>query len=482
MTTTTTLQRLLKYPHAAVFDKAPGQELALRLRHPDGATWVVAEEVLSVSAGGVAREYDLTEHTVSSLANALEADGFEVAYQSAQFASHGASVLVEGKGDQNQSNGDHIGAFTSPLWAIMGGYAREVREAEYQKDQALRQMVITQAEGEWLDLWGMLYAEERFEGEDDADYAPRIPKEAFRLRVNGIAIEQAILDRTGYDIEIREPWQKIFRSSMSVLSGADHFQDDRYYSYFVIQPVARGPVDWGKILPVVHRNRAAGIEVYSPAIELPVRHVLAQPPAEFVASMGGFQLRSMGSWPGTEVPLGQMILSDNEIGLNHPMMVYSLMGISNVDGVQVEQFLGAPRNVAYASIPLSDGVPLGDENAILSRGLITYHPTPEESLSEELVPSDYIVDARHERVERIVTDTRGEQLEFPTNEFEVGSRFWHERSFSRHVVSTPSENWTGTWDNRSWYGAHNIVGFNKIDTQVGDVLNDTLILDVSTIT
>lgn len=476
----------------------------MRLRHPDGATWVIAEEVLSVSAGGVAREYDLTEHTVSSLANALEADGFEVAYQSAQFASHGASVLVEGQGDQNQSNGDHIGAFTSPLWAIMGGYAREVREAGYQKDQALRQMVITQAEGEWLDLWGMLYAEERFEGEDDADYAPRIPKEAFRLRVNGIAIEQAILDRTGYDIEIREPWQKIFRSSMSVLSGADHFQDDRYYSYFVIQPVARGPVDWGKILPVVHRNRAAGIEVYPPAIELPVKHVLAQPPAEFVASMGGFQLRSMGSWPGTEIPLGQMILSDNEIGLNHLMMVYSVMGISNASGLAMGgeksdelnidfilnqskfayalQKIVGKRDIAYASIALSDGARLGDENAILSRGLITYHPTPEESLSEELVPSDYIVDARHERVERIVTDTRGEQLEFPTNELEVGSRSWHERAFSRHVISTPSENWAGSWDDRSWYGSYNIVRFNKIDLPAGDILDDDLLLNISTIT
>ena len=32
----TTLQRLLKYPHAAVFDKDPLAELAIRVRHDDG--------------------------------------------------------------------------------------------------------------------------------------------------------------------------------------------------------------------------------------------------------------------------------------------------------------------------------------------------------------------------------------------------------------------------------------------------------------
>ena len=31
----TTLQRLLKYPHAAVFDKDPLAELAIRVRHDD---------------------------------------------------------------------------------------------------------------------------------------------------------------------------------------------------------------------------------------------------------------------------------------------------------------------------------------------------------------------------------------------------------------------------------------------------------------
>lgn len=480
--TATALQRLLKYPHAAVFDKAPGAELALRLRHPAGATWSVADERLAASAGGVDTTYDLSAHTVSSLAAALQADGFEVAYLSPEFASRGASVLVEGAGNQDLSNGDHLTAFTSPLWAIFGGYAREVREAEYQSQQALRQMVITQAEGEWLDLWGALYAEQRMSGEADASYAARIPKEAFRVRVNGLAIEDAVKDRTGRDVEIREPWRLMFRLDESGLSGAHHFPDDRYYSYFVIHPVAKQAFDWSEPLSVIDRNRAAGIEVYSPSVEFSARHVLAQPPAEFLASVGGLELRAMATWSITEAPLGVMRLDDNEIGLNHPAMIYELRTHSNAEGAQTLQVFGAPRDVALASIALSDGVPLGDESAILSRGLVTYSEQPPMSLSDEAAPSDYEVLRHHERVELVTIDQRGALLLYPTDGIVIGSRFEQFYPIRIGVLRVENDNWVGSWDDRAWCGEHIVMGMNKIDKPAGDVLNDTLLLNVSTIT
>lgn len=478
---TTALQRLLKYPHAAVFDTGPDAELALRVRHPAGATWAVADETLTVSAGGESSTYDLASHTVGSLAAALQDDGYEVAYLSPTFSPRGASVLVEGAGDQLESNGDHLEAFKSPMWMLFGGYAREIREAEYQAHQALRQMVITQAEGEWLDLWGMLYAEARLPGEQDADYSVRIPKEAFRIRVNRFAIEQAIKDRTGYDVEIREPWRRMFTLDVSQLSGDHHFPDERFYSYFVIHPVARSSIDWSTVLPVIHRNRAAGIEVYSPSVELPARHVIAQPPAEYLAAMGGHELRAMSTWPSTEAPLGVMRLDDNEIGLNHPAMVYELRTYANADGIQTVQVFGDPRDVAVASIALSDGVPLGDENAILSRGMLTTEAVPPETMSDELAPSDYVIARRLELVDLVTIEQHGALLEFDMSVITVGSAKSSETTFTFSADRVTGDDWTGAWDDRGWYGAHIVMGMARTNTPVGDILNDTLILNLSEI-
>ncbi len=258
---TTTLQRLLKYPHAAVFDKSPVAELALRLRHPDGAVWSIAEGVLTVTVGAAHHTYDLSLVSVGQLCADLESDGFEVLSISPMLAGKSAMVLVEGQGDQLQSNGDHISGFTSLLWAIFSAYSGELRAAKAQIGEALRQMVITQAEGEWLDLWGALYAQERMGAESDADFAERIPKEAFRIRVNKFGIEDAIKDATGFDVRIDEPWKEIFTLDQSTLSGPDRLYDGARYGYHLIRPFTRQHVDWPAVLKVINLNRAAGVLV-----------------------------------------------------------------------------------------------------------------------------------------------------------------------------------------------------------------------------
>lgn len=260
----TILQRLTSYPHAAVFDKAPAQEVVFRLHHPSGASWVVADAVMVVHAGVTQFSYDLAHHRVGELAAALADDGYTVSPVAPEFADLSAMVLVEGVGDEGLSNGDQVFGYTSLMWALMGGYGVVLREASAQIIQALRQMVITQAEGEWLDLWGKLYNEGRRQGETDASYAPRIPKEAFRLRESPIAIEEAVKDATGKTIRIEEPWGDIFRLDASLLSGPDKFQDGRRVGYYLIQPTSNTPLDWTDVLPVIDRNRAAGVVVLPP--------------------------------------------------------------------------------------------------------------------------------------------------------------------------------------------------------------------------
>lgn len=258
----TTLQSLLRNVHAAVFDKAPAAEPAFRLRHPLGATWEIADRVLTARAGTIEKTYALGSRTVGQLASDLVADGFEVTYLSTAFSSLLAVVLIEGRGEQDESNGDLVQGFTSLLWVLMTGYAAETLEAKAQVRQALRQMVITQAENDWLDVWGMLYGVQRRPGELDANYATRIPREAFRMRNNPRAIELAVLEATGYDVRIVEPWREIFRLDDSALSGGAKLYDGGTIGYHLIRPEALDDgVDWTKVLPVIDRNKPAGVIV-----------------------------------------------------------------------------------------------------------------------------------------------------------------------------------------------------------------------------
>lgn len=364
----TALQRLLKYPHAAVFDKAPGADLALRIRHPDGAKWLVADEVMTVTAGALERIYPLAGRTFGSLAAALQDDGFEVPTLSTQWMTRSALAAVEGSGDQAASNGDHIYAFTSLLWAVLSGYAGETREAGLQVVQALRQMVLTDAEGEWLDLWGKLYNEPRRSGEVDADYAPRIPKEAFRIRVNALAIEQAIKDHTGKDVAIEEPWGSMFRLDESALSGSHRFYNGEYVGFHLIRPVSRESIAWDDVLAVIERNRAAGVIVLAPEVRM----------GRWVdASIDGTIWSSRTSAFGTFVPffadnrLNYLVLSGEEITRNWLVMVSQLMTHSNADPLLDPVSLSHRRTISKASIVLSEGFALGEENAVLPRAELT---------------------------------------------------------------------------------------------------------------
>lgn len=264
--TTSILQRLLSYPHRAVFDKGAAEVLVFRLQHQDNARWSVYDAVMSVQAGALECSYNLANFTVGGLIAALRADGFEVVHINAQFDNYSALVLTEGSGDQLESNGDHVTAFTSLMWVLFTGYAREVSAAEYQIRQALLQMVIKTAEGEWLDLWGALYSVQRLQGETDVAYRARIPREAFRIRVNALAIELAIKDLTGKTVRILEPWMDVFTLDESVLDGPHRFQDGDRVGPFWIQPVSDVPIDWSDVIPIVLRNKPAGVLMLPPLV------------------------------------------------------------------------------------------------------------------------------------------------------------------------------------------------------------------------
>ncbi|WP_288075263.1 hypothetical protein [Pseudomonas sp.] len=258
------LKRLLGSLHSAVFDTSPDSGLAFFVRHPDGITWTVSDESLTATINGVSKTYQLSTMTVGQLAGQFVLDGMEVTGLQPEFSGLSASVLLDGSGNTLDTNGDRLFAFRDLLRSLFGGYARELRTAKYQVGEAIKQMVITQAESEWLDLWGALYNTPRKNGMADVDYAQLIPQEAFRLRVNGYAIEKAILDLTGQRVHIEEPWGDMFRLDYSKLSGTSKFYDGSTIGYHLIRPVADKAINWDGILDIIERNKAAGVIVLPP--------------------------------------------------------------------------------------------------------------------------------------------------------------------------------------------------------------------------
>lgn len=189
-------QKLLGYL-SRVFDKGPGAVLALRLRYDGAMRWSVADGVLStavVGGSGVALSIQLSGLTVAALAAQLASQpGYAVPYVDAATVVHFSALsLIDGSGDQDQSNGDHLVSYTSVLWAYLEGQAQELTTAGAAIREALVQMSATSASGEWVDEHGTYYQVVRSQGEADAAYAARMIAEVGRARGNNIAVAEAV--------------------------------------------------------------------------------------------------------------------------------------------------------------------------------------------------------------------------------------------------------------------------------------------------
>ena len=218
-------QKLLGYLHR-VFDKSPKPVLALRLRYAGtGMQWAVSDGVLTttVTGGpGAALTVNLADYTVRTLVSHLAAQpGYSIEYAgAAEVLDLSARALIDAEGDQDASNGDHLYAYTSLLWAYLEPFAAELKEIAYQIDQALAQMNMRQAEAEWLDEWGGYYGIPRRVGEVDADYANRIIIEVLRPRGNNIAIEMVAKEILGQGVTVKDVrlWGAAFPKYDSVIS------------------------------------------------------------------------------------------------------------------------------------------------------------------------------------------------------------------------------------------------------------------------
>lgn len=193
-------QKLVNWLYRAI-NRSPKPALAFRINHGGvGATlvWEIKDNVLTTmitGGSGSNHTYDLTAHTIGSLTTLIESQpGYTCPFVTDDPAIYdlAASALLDGTGNQDESNGDHLYVYTSAVWAYLEPLAVELDLARKQLDQQVLQMSVRTAADKWLDELGMYYAVDREGGESDATYSARIIASLGKPAGNNVAMEMAI--------------------------------------------------------------------------------------------------------------------------------------------------------------------------------------------------------------------------------------------------------------------------------------------------
>lgn len=251
------------------FNNDPEKREAMRLRAPAGTTapWEIRDERLIIAWADQSRVYEFHDHTVGSLVDALQAEGFTLdpGYDQMLLAL-GAVVLLEGRGTLLDFSGTPFYGFTSLLHAITRPVEREWRLLHAAIPDAAAQVSLADADSDWLDVHGDLYGIPRLAGMDDVVYRQHLLDEVKRPRNNPRGIEHTLRRWSGQDIQVREPWQEIFTLSASRLSGRQFLEGAPVYQYHTMQLVASAVgMDWALLQAIADADRPAGTVLLPPA-------------------------------------------------------------------------------------------------------------------------------------------------------------------------------------------------------------------------
>ncbi|EDL8065177.1 hypothetical protein CTA21_23960 [Salmonella enterica] len=258
----TMLERLLGHLHRAVFDTSPDEVVAFMLDGPAGSSWVAKDENFDITfADGRKAHFDLNNYTMNQLAVALLGEGMKVTNVNDDTRHFSGITMLELEGKAGRSQ--PVTLYKDILHAVFGAYSREMRAAKTAVMEGIDQLYIPKASDGFLNTWGNLFGVPRGT-EKDEEYRIEIPREAFRLRVNSYAIEQAVKEQTNYEITLEEPWRDVFRLDKSFLSGANKFYNYNDVGYFIVQPVTYIGADWDVVMPIIERNLAAGVVALKP--------------------------------------------------------------------------------------------------------------------------------------------------------------------------------------------------------------------------
>lgn len=381
------LERLLgRLPR--FFNKEAGAVLALRIRSPQGLSWRIADDLLTIRRPGLGDlEIPLPGLSILSLRDSLAAAGIELAYVNPDLLEEGALALIPGEGTQDIGDGDHLRLYSSLLWVWADTVGRALEQARLDVAAALRQMFVPTAEGEWLDLWGSFFGILRRSGEDDASMRERTLWQGGRRRCNPVAILGNVAEATGDQVEMREPWQEMMVASASELSETDHLPDAQEFSYHYAQLWSRDFVDWAPILREAEADRPAGTLYLPPFIHpypFPIDGTDPHPVAFSGVSRYGWSV----SCDDGQILDVNFRASNGYVLINPTIVVFELYAYY-VPGLGNWGDLSQSRAICRGEIVLSDQWPLGDEQAHLPGAMMVEQGWPLR-LSDSGRLSDYV--------------------------------------------------------------------------------------------
>ncbi len=203
MKLTKKLMRALYKP----FSRDPLSFFAMTIDYDGTMTWKIEDETLAtttVGGSGGPLSLSLKTRTLTTLATAINAlPGYTAVVQPGVTGSTRALTLLDGINTPAASNGNHLFAYTSLVWAQMDAYARELQDAANSIVDMLRQMRLDLAEGEWSDFWlSQTIGGRRISGESDAELDTRIISTILRVKCNNTALENIVLEQTGVSVDI----------------------------------------------------------------------------------------------------------------------------------------------------------------------------------------------------------------------------------------------------------------------------------------
>lgn len=460
-----------------IFDKEPGSILALRLQAPGGLQWRIADGLLTLSRPSQP-DYTLAlaGRRIVDVRDILAAEGFQVLYYADDPAilTLGALALMPGKGDQGQSNGDHLYAFTSPLWAWTGSVGRWLDEARRDIPLALREMVVPTSNGEWSELWASYFGLRRRIAEVDSHLNMRTAYEWRRPRSNRFAIQQNIKVLHGKDVTVREPWREMWTLDESSLSGDHHLPNATEFCYHFAQLRSPEFLNWEPIQAEAEADRPVGTLFLSPVTHGQAQHLVFDHPPQLGLSGVG-----MGSWSVKDYD-GHILdfncsLSDTYVLLNPVMAVYDSRSIRIENFQDPGEFVPA-LTICIGEIVPSEAPPLGELQAHLAGGRKRVESGDPMSLSGAEPLDDYAWSLTWGPIDRwieAVLAASNAAPEYPLQRLlgsiEIrgagieaepeGQASTREANLSRHSTTNLSiprvydRGWRGRWDGRTWRAA-----------------------------
>ena len=146
----------------------------------------------------------LDDYSISDLISVINSLGYSVSLTAETtargYGSRKATVLMPI--ENIPIMGAILEAFTSPLWQLLYPIARLLEEADYDTDNAIRQMYTSSTSGTWLDYWATFFKVERLIGEEDVQFQKRVFLSLMRMKTNNIAIQELLKYTTNGSAEV----------------------------------------------------------------------------------------------------------------------------------------------------------------------------------------------------------------------------------------------------------------------------------------